>query len=151
MIQLKNVLFATDFSDYSLSAANYAIDIAEQYNAKLHLLHVLEKIPPILAIRTLDLSQEKIVSSMEEEANFSLSKIANDFKNKTSKEVVTILKKGIDYQEIVDYSKEAGIDLIVIATHGRTGILHTLIGSVAEKVIRYAQCPVLVITPKGNE
>lgn len=151
MIQLKNVLFSTDFSDYSLSAANYAIDIAEQYKANLHLLHVLEKIPPILAIRTLDLSQEKIISSMEEEANSSLKKIADDFKSRTSQDVVTILKKGIDYQEIVDYSKEAKIDLIVLATHGRTGILHTLIGSVAEKVIRYAQCPVLVITPKDNE
>lgn len=151
MIQLKNVLFATDFSDYSLTAANYAIDIAEQYNAKLHLLHVLEKIPPILAIRTLDLSQEKILSSMEEEANSALNKIASDFKSKTTNEIVTALKKGIDYQEIVDYSKEAKIDLIVIATHGRTGILHTLIGSVAEKVVRYAQCPVLVITPKDGE
>ena len=62
-------------------------------------------------------------------------------------EIEPVLKKGNDYNEIVKYSKDHKIDLIVIATHGRTGLLHTLLGSVAEKVIRYAKCPVLVITP----
>ena len=63
----------------------------------------------------------------------------------------TILRKGLDYVEINKYAEEKSVDLIVIATHGRTGLLHTLLGSVAEKVIRYAKRPVLVITPSGKE
>ena len=60
------------------------------------------------------------------------------------------MRKGLDYIEINKYAEEKNIDLIVIATHGRTGLLHTLLGSVAEKVIRYAKRPVLVITPPGK-
>ena len=135
MFKIKNILLPTDLSATSLSAADYAVELANQYKAKIHLLHVLEKTPPILAIRSLDLSQEKILKSFEEEGKKSLDN------------AVKKIKKGNDYEEIVKYSKDHKIDLIVIATHGRTGLLHTLLGSVAEKVIRYAKCPVLVITP----
>jgi len=62
-------------------------------------------------------------------------------------EIISAIRKGIDYEEIIKYSQEKKIDIIVIATHGRTGILHTLLGSVAEKVIRYSKIPVLVTTP----
>ena len=66
-------------------------------------------------------------------------------------EIKPVIRKGIDYEEIISYSKENNIDLIVIATHGRTGVLHTLLGSVAEKVIRYSKKPVLVTTPSEKE
>ncbi len=65
-------------------------------------------------------------------------------------EIVPAIRKGIDFEEILKYSKENKIDVIVIATHGRTGILHTLLGSVAEKVIRYSKIPVLVTTPPAK-
>lgn len=149
MFTIKNILLPTDLSITSLSAANYAAELANQYKAKIHLLHVLEKTPPILAIRSLDLSQEKILKSFEDEGKKSLENAVKKIKKGKSEdiEIVPVLKKGLDYEEIVRYSKEQKIDLIVIATHGRTGLLHTLLGSVAEKVIRYAKCPVLVITP----
>ena len=149
MFKIKNILLPTDLSTTSLSAADYAIELAAQYKAKLHLMHVLEKTPPILAIRSLDLSQEKIFKSFEEEGRKSLDTAIKKIKKRQSEdvEVEPVLKKGNDYEEIVKYSKEHKIDLIVSATHGRTGLLHTLLGSVAEKVIRYAKCPVLVITP----
>jgi nucleotide-binding universal stress UspA family protein len=149
MFKIKNILLPTDLSSTSLSAADYAVELASQYNAKIHLLHVLEKTPPILTIRSLDLSQEKILKSFEEEGKKSLENAVKKIqKNRISEvNIEPVLKKGIDYEEIVKYSKEHKIDVIVIATHGRTGILRTLLGSVAEKVIRYAKCPVLVITP----
>lgn len=149
MFKIKNILLPTDLSATSLSAAEYAIELADQYKAKIHLLHVLEKTPPILVIRSLDLSQEKIIKSFEEEGKKSLDTAIKKVKKGKSEEIdiEPVLKKGNDYEEIVKYSKEHKIDLIVIATHGRTGLLHTLLGSVAEKVIRYAKCPVLVITP----
>jgi nucleotide-binding universal stress UspA family protein len=65
--------------------------------------------------------------------------------------VDAVFMRGLDYQEIVSYAENNKIDLIVIATHGRTGLLHTLLGSVAEKVIRYSKIPVLVITPGEKE
>jgi nucleotide-binding universal stress UspA family protein len=97
----------------------------------------------------LDLSQEKILKSLEDEGKKSLMKVAKKIKKGKDEDfdLEPILRKGIDYEEIVKYSKDKKIDLIVIATHGRTGLLHTLLGSVAEKVIRHAKCPVLVITP----
>ena len=149
MFNIKNILLPTDFSELSLSAAQYAIDLAKQYEAKIHLLNVIEKTPPILTIHSLDLSEEKITKSIEEEAYNSLEKAASKLR-KENVEVATILKKGLDYEEIVNYSQKNRIDVIVIATHGRTGLLHTLLGSVAEKIIRYAKCPVLVITPNEN-
>jgi universal stress protein A len=154
MFNIKNILLPTDFSNISLSAASYAADIAKQYDAKIHLLYVLEKTPPVLAIRSLDLSEDKIIKSLEEEAKKSLENTAEKVKKNFNSEnlvMETVLRKGLDYIEINKYSEEKNIDLIVIATHGRTGLLHTLLGSVAEKVIRYAKRPVLVITPSGKE
>jgi nucleotide-binding universal stress UspA family protein len=77
----------------------------------------------------------------------------NQFRNKFSNDIQVkeVLLKGNDFEEIVEYSNNNDIDLIVIATHGRTGLLHTLLGSVAEKVIRYAKKPVLVITATKEE
>lgn len=154
MFNIKNILLPTDFSSLSLSAASYAIELASQYNAKVHLLHVLEKTFPILTIRSLDLSEEKIIKSIEENAKESLNETLEKIKNETDKtdiKIETVIRKGIDYQEITKYAEENEIDVIVIATHGTTGILHTLLGSVAEKVIRYSKKPVLVITPQGKE
>jgi nucleotide-binding universal stress UspA family protein len=154
MFNIKNILLPTDFSNLSLTAASYATDIAEQYSAKIHLLYVLEKTPPILAIRSLDLSEDKIIKSLEEEANKSLENAAAKIKKNIkggNLNLEIVLRKGLDYLEINKYAEEKAVDLIVIATHGRTGLLHTLLGSVAEKVIRYAKRPVLVITPTGKE
>ena len=150
MFIIKNILLPTDFSKLSLTAATYAIDIAKQYNAKIHFLNVLEKTPPIPVIRSLDLSEDKMLKIIDEDAKESMSKALESINKDKSVEIIPVIKKGVDFEVIVDYCEENKIDLIVIATHGRTGILRTLIGSVAEKVIRYAKCPVLVITPPEN-
>lgn len=152
MFTIKNILLPTDLSNLSLTAASYAVDIAAQYGAKVHLLYVLEKTPPILAIRSLDLSEEKILKEIMNDAKSQMDEALQKV-GKINKhvEIVPVIKKGLDYEEIIDYSKTADIDVIVIATHGRTGLLHTLLGSVAEKVIRYSKIPVLVTTPTDNK
>ncbi len=149
MFNIKNILLTTDFSEFSLSAADQALSLAEKYNAKLHLIFVLEKTPPILAIRTLDLSEESIKESIEADAKQRLEEAVKKIK-KEGIEILPVLKKGIDYVEINKYAEENNIDLIVLATHGRTGVLHTLIGSVAEKVIRHSKCPVLVVSSRDE-
>lgn len=146
-MEIKNILLATDFSKHSLNAEYYAISRAECENAKIHLLHVIQKTAPILAIRTLDLTEEKINESIMEEAEKKLEKIVSDMKTKTSAEIIPIIRKGVAYEEIVKYSRENSIDLIVISTSGKLGFLKKLQGSVTEKVYHSAKCPVLVITP----
>lgn len=150
MFKVKNILLPTDFSKTSLTAAEYAVELSKEYNAKLHVLNVLEKTPPILAIRSLDLSREKIIESIDADAQAHLDDCIRKIKKFGSVEIISAIRKGIDYEEIIKYSKEKKIDIIVIATHGRTGILHTLLGSVAEKVIRYSKIPVLVTTPPSK-
>jgi nucleotide-binding universal stress UspA family protein len=151
MFQIRNILLPTDFSNLSLTAGNYAVDLALQYGAVIHLVHILEKTPPILAIRSLDLSADKIKKSIEDYAQKSLEESVVKIRGGKDVEIKPVIRKGIDYQEIINYSKENNIDLIVIATHGRTGVLHTLLGSVAEKVIRFSKKPVLVTTPSEKE
>ena len=150
MFKIKNILLPTDFSKTSLTAAEYALELANEYKAKLHVLNVLEKTPPILAIRSLDLSREKIRQSIDADAQLQLDECIKKIKKIRDAEIIPVIRKGVDFEEIIKYSKEKKIDLIVIATHGRTGILHTLLGSVAEKVIRYSKIPVLVTTPPSK-
>jgi len=151
MFDIKNIIVTTDLSKLSFTAFEYAAGIAKQYSAKIHLVYVLEKIPPFLAIRSFDVTEDQVMESMKNEAMEQLKKASSKLSSESSLEVVPILRGGTDYDEIVKYSKEIDSDLIIITTHGRTGILHTLLGSVAEKVIRYAKCPVLVITPEDKE
>ncbi len=147
--RVKKILVPTDFSDISVQAFPYAENLAIDYGAEIHLVHVLEKNPPAMIIRSIDLTTEKALEKIESDAQEALLELKNKFSNNVY--VKCVFLKGNDFEEIVNYSNENDIDLIVIATHGRTGLLHTLLGSVAEKVIRFARCPVLVITPKKDE
>jgi len=88
---------------------------------------------------------------MEIEGRKQLSLTASQLREDTNIQIEEVFKIGIDYEEIVNYSKGIKVDLIIIATHGRTGVLHSLLGSVAEKVISFARCPVLVISPKDED
>lgn len=146
MFDIKNILLTTDFSELSLAASEQAIALAKKYDAVIHLLYVLEKTPPILAIRSLDLSEDRIREMIDADAEIRLRECTARLISDGVK-VIPVIKKGLDYEEIIKYCGENNIDLVVIATHGRTGILHTLVGSVAEKVIRYSKCPVLVVKP----
>jgi nucleotide-binding universal stress UspA family protein len=146
---IRKVLVPTDFSEISAQAFPYAEEIAKQFAAEIHLVHVLEKDPPIPLIRTFDMTTESVIKKLEDDTRNLLNQFKSKFSNDVN--VKEVLLKGNDFEEIVDYSNKNGIDLIVIATHGRTGLLHTLLGSVAEKVIRYSKVPVLVITATKEE
>ena len=151
MFNIRNIVVPTDFSKLSFTAFGYAKDIAERWNAAIHIIYVLEKTPPFLAMRSLDVTEDEVMASMEEHARKQLDEAVRQFGELPKIKITPVLKKGIDYEEIVKYAKESKADIIVVATHGRTGVLHTLVGSVAEKVIRYAKCPVLVTTPTEDD
>ena len=140
MIQnLKKILAPIDFSEYSMEALRGAVELAKDLDGEVHIVHV---VAPHFAL--LEKSREQARETlMLEEAEEELGRIRkDDYGN--SAQVVTQVLVGPPVPKLVEYAKQQQIDLILLATHGRTGIEHLMIGSVAEKLARYAPCSVLV-------
>lgn len=145
MLRLKNILVPTDFTTLSKNALKYAVELAESMKAKIFVLYVLDKSPITFGLRPLNLTENEIIEAIEQEAKKNLLDIKNEFCEDSEINLETVFRKGTDYEEIISFSKEIGADLIVMATNGRTGVFHELLGSVTEKVVRFSKCPVLVI------
>jgi nucleotide-binding universal stress UspA family protein len=148
---IRKVLFTTDFSAYAGHALPYAVGMARDHGAELHVLHVVPT--PELAVQ-FDVAGPVFDASLlaELETN-AQEQLGNVLPAEVQKElsVKLAVRRGAAFVEILRYAREMGIDLIVLATHGRTGLRHALFGSVAEKVVRKAPCPVLSVRPKGHE
>ena len=150
MIQLARILLPTDFSEFSSEATKYACALAEQFDAELHLLHVLE----IHQSTTPDFAMGLALPSRTKESRKAAEKTLEnvlDSKWAEGRKVVKAILEGTPFLEIIRCAKEYDIDLIVMGTHGRSGLVHVLIGSVAEKVVRKAPCPVLTVRPEGHQ
>ncbi len=148
MFAPQRILVPTDFSDYSDKALSYALDIARQYRAKIFLLHVIDEsiqqctMEYCLTDEVMKEIEESSQTKSSEKLREEVDRVA---KNAADVEIETILKRGIPYEEILSMQDAGNVDLIVIASHGRTGIKRILIGSVAEKVMRGARCPVMLV------
>jgi nucleotide-binding universal stress UspA family protein len=151
MLKIKNIVVPTDFSELSLRAFNYAKDLAETMDAKIHLITVIDNTPPMLSKHDKTVSESVMMDSVEQQAKKQMAELAEEINDDADIDIIQVIRKGVDYEEIVKYSNESHADLIVLATHGRTGVLHTVLGSVAEKVIQYSKRPVLVIHPEEEE
>jgi nucleotide-binding universal stress UspA family protein len=140
MIQnLKKILAPIDFSEYSMEALRGAMELVKDLDGELHIVHV---VAPHFAL--FDKMREQARETlMVEEAEEELARIRRDDCGNSAK-VFTQVMVGPPVPKLVDYAKEQQIDLILLATHGRTGIEHLMIGSVAEKLVRAASCSVLV-------
>lgn len=143
-LKIKKVLVPIDFSDYSKSALRYAITFAKQFNAELILIYVVEPIiyPPDFSMGQIAIPT--VNTEWDERAREELNKLA---KNEIPAELKskTIIKTGKPFVEIIDTASEEDVDIIIIATHGHSGVEHILFGSTAEKVVRKAPCPVLTL------
>jgi universal stress protein A len=136
---ITRILVPTDFSQPSEQAFTYARSLAHQSGASLHLLHVVQR--PLLAeglAAEAAIDDGTLGSQMVENAKARLRKLAPEA---ASAEVVF----GYAARSIVEHASTSGVDLIVMGSHGRTGIAHVLLGSVAEAVVRTAPCPVLTV------
>jgi universal stress protein A len=144
MLSIHRILFPTDFSEPAEYAWPYALTFAQEFGAELHLLHVITPPPRVTEAYAVDVDPERTVHTLAMEASASLDQQVEVAK---SRELIFCreVRLGVDYREIIDYASKHEIDLIVMATHGRTGLAHVLLGSVAEKVVRKAPCPVLTI------
>ena len=140
MIQnLKKILAPIDFSEYSMEALRGAMELAKDLDSELHIMHV---VAPHFAL--IDKMREQARETlMVEEAEEELARIRKDDCGNSAK-VVTQVLVGPPVPKLVEYATQQQIDLILLATHGRTGIEHLMIGSVAEKLVRAAPCSVLV-------
>ena len=144
MVVIKNILVATDFSEPSGAALAYGRDLARNYNARLHVLHVVEdrslRYTPEVGFFGPDLQED-----LEALAHRDLDAFIRDDDRKELG-AVGVTTRGVNVPEtIVAYAKANTIDLIVTGTHGRGAVKHFLMGSVAERVVRTAPCPVLTV------
>jgi nucleotide-binding universal stress UspA family protein len=149
MISIQGILVPVDFSKESILAAKFAVSLAQEYKTKLYLLHVRETIPGYVKAEITDMQAlEQRIASEEKEALSNV--IPQKVKDRISVEEISMAGSPVHHL-IVEKAKELGADLIVLATHGRTGLAHVLLGSVAEHVVRHAPCPVFVIrNPKDK-
>ena len=145
MKEFKKILVPTDYSDVSTTALDYALSLSKLFGARVFLLHALDTIP-VLALQTVDLTTETVIFETERNARDDMHQFAESKINEMSN-IVEVVRKGVAEEEIVKFAKEEGIDLIIMATRGRSGLSHVLMGSVAEKVIQQSPVPVLTINP----
>lgn len=142
-MDLRTVLAPTDFSEQSREGLALARDVALRYGARLVVLHVVDDALPALLPDVAGFRYDDLSHTLAERAEASLP----EFFPAPEGDAIDIdyrVEFGVPHAEIVRVAEELPADLIVIATHGRTGAMHLLIGSVAEKVIRGCSCPVLV-------
>ncbi len=150
MIHLKRILLPTDFSEYSAAAITYACEFADRFKAELHLLHAVEVYPGTTPIFGGGLAVAPNVKETTAHAEAELAKLLDPAWVNTHT-VVHATVEGPPFLAIVRYAREQDVDLIVMGTHGRAGLAHVMIGSVAEKVVRKAPCPVLTVRPEGHQ
>ncbi len=151
MIDLKRILLPTDFSKHSQNALAYATAFAEKFGAEIVLLHVVQDlavfIPEAVSV------SPPIAPPVEQftaAARASLQQVAVE--NKLERFGVQVeVREGTPFYEIIQVAREKNVDLIIMGTHGRGGLTHVLLGSVTEKVVRKAPCPVLTVRHPEHE
>jgi universal stress protein A len=144
------ILLPTDFSDCSAEAARVARLLAERFGSRIVVLHVLDEPAALDPMFRGDVPLELLRSRMEQFAQENLDAfLASRFSGFENFE--TMLTAGIPYREIIGKARDCAAGLIVIGTHGRTGVEHVIFGSTAERVVRSAPCPVLSVRMGGRE
>lgn len=150
MLTLKKILCPVDFSDLSLNALSIAVDLASKFQSELHLLHVFEGYDEIsLNPETALTPMPQWLTKLRQVCQEKLAELPSADLAARCPVIVRADREGPAIHEILDYAAYQKIDLIVLATHGRTGLKHLLMGSVAENVVRSAKCPVLTV--RGSE
>ncbi len=144
MVPIRRILFPTDFSEYADHAWSYVLTFAQEFAAEVHLLHVVPPPPRLTETYAVNFDPEALLEAQRAEAAALLERQVQAAKE-ASLTAQAAIRTGVDFHEILEYARAQAVDLIVMGTHGRTGLAHVLLGSVAEKVVRRAPCPVLTI------
>jgi nucleotide-binding universal stress UspA family protein len=151
-MKISSILLPTDFSDCANYALSYASSLARQFGARMICVHVVEPVVPTVGYTgiTEPLPIADISEQLEDSATRELPKIA-ECEECAGLDVEEVIAHGDAAAEIVRVAKEREVDLIVLSSHGRTGLGRILFGSTAEAVVRHASCPVLVVKPPPED
>lgn len=142
-MNITNILCPTDFSDTANKAIKYAAELALKYDATLHLVSVINEIHGFDSFQVLAITPNEIHEHMNSLTKEKLSEVTAEIPPSVPLHISVL--EGHPATEIAKAAKDFDCDMIVIASHGRTGFQHILIGSVAEAVTRHADCPVLIV------
>lgn len=148
MISIKHILVPTDFSKQGKTALTYAAAFADQFGAAVELLHVLEPMPQGALLSYVSLDDLK--HRMRQDAEKKMEQLNSEWDDYAFP-VKRTVQDGHPFVEIIKRAKDGETDMIIIGTHGRGAIAHMLLGSVAEKVVRQAPCPVLTVRHPEHE
>ncbi len=144
-MEIKKILFPTDFSEGAQSALPYAINLAKQYGARLYIVHVIYDIAKATGLHVPHINLDTVYEEIESFAKKELEKCG--LEETRDMDVVRAVLKGTPHKEIVRYAEANKIDLIVIGTHGKKGLERVIFGSTAEQVVKKAPCAVLTVRP----
>jgi nucleotide-binding universal stress UspA family protein len=149
MITMKNILVPTDFSECSDAAVRYGLALAKAFDAKLHLLHVVQD--PYTQPWGPEAFPAGMTDLLTDWQKQAFDRLACCVPESDRHRVVIASTIASPYPEILRYAAEQDVDLIVLGTHGRGPVAHMLLGSVAERVVRRAPCPVLTVRHPQHE
>jgi universal stress protein A len=147
--QVRRILVPVDFSQPSQRALRFAREWAARFGSEVCLLHVLEPIPAMATFPDMGIAPPVPLPDFHDKARVGLERLAQQVFSDSVKTSVH-LRDGVAYDEISVAARELDADLIIISTHGRTGLMHALMGSTAERVVRHAPCPVLTLRRAAN-
>ncbi|MCG8554413.1 MAG: universal stress protein [Proteobacteria bacterium] len=141
-----HILLGTDFSPAAESAAKLAVQLANLTRARITAVHVYSPalLGPPPGLTTLERSSQETQFALEKALTQALEKLRDDQIKEVADTQIKLIAEDSPADALTKYAKDNGVDLIVVASHGRTGLAHLLIGSVAEKVVRHSPCPVIV-------
>lgn len=144
------ILVPIDFSEYTDDIVRHATEIARKFGSTIHLIHVIPNMDYFTPYESFMAAENMMTvqKGVEVEVQRDLEKVAAGIEGIP---VTKVVRTGVSFVEIVDYVKSEHIDLVIMATHGRGGLEHIIIGSVAEKVVRKSPCPVLTIRPAKRQ
>ncbi len=140
-LSIKKILVGTDFSSHSEKAVAYAVGLAKQFEASIILVHVIESFG-------YSVTDSMTVVGHDKALTVTAKALLDNLKKELVEQGISVkshLADGSPYRELIDKAEAEAVDLIVVGTHGRSGVEHLLIGSVAEKIVRAASCPVLTV------
>ncbi len=146
-LSLRQILVPVDFSAPSAKALAYAVAFARQFKAEVTVLHV---VPDVASGTRLAISTPELQKALTREGRENLDKEVARFHGGPV-QIKSLLKAGIAHKEITDCARAMAADLIIVATHGYTGLKHVVLGSTTERIVRHAPCPVLVLRDKEHE
>lgn len=152
MIRIDRILCPTDFSELADRATDYGCALADAFKSELHVLHVVdESYQYWMAMGPNSLPLGPTPEEIRVGAEEQMERCKRERLSNRTAPVVSKVLVGRPFLEIIRYARDQTIDLIVIGTHGRNGLSHVLLGSVTEKIVRKAPCPVLTVRAPGHK